>query len=243
MPVTANFFCTLRHLLLASGWALLLASTAARGDTPKYTTDLSPWGPHAKTSLKQSLSEPRWMKLQSAEREKVGGCFGAQMAAVNTMFNIGVIVFGYIKHDMKSIEGKLPSQPPDCSGSAEDCAVHVFRHMVKSELGTGLPIEPYGRRIAKLYGIHFGFQYWEEFFQLVMEDPLNKQGRDIEFYRRVEADFWPQCLEKIPTACFEPDEELDPKRCQSKLIHPTQFPYFDETADIYRKRGLKHGGW
>lgn len=62
-------------------------------------------------------------------------------------------------------------------------------------------------------------------------------------FAKVDADFWPQCLEKIPTACFEPNEELDPKRCQSKLIHPTQFPYFEETADIYRKRGLKHGGW
>lgn len=238
MFINVSFFHALRRLLLASGWALLLASTAARADDPKYTTDLSPWGPHAKTSLKQSLSEPRWMKLQSAERGKVGGCFAAQLAAVNTMFNIGVVVFGYIKHDMKSLEGSFPGAG-DCSGSAEDCAVRVFRHMVDSIQ----PIEPYGRQIAELYGIHFGFQYWEKYYQQRMEDPLDELDRGSALFAKVRENFWPQCLEKLPTACFESNDQLDPKRCQSKLIHPTQFPYFDETADIYRKRGLKHGGW
>jgi hypothetical protein len=46
---------------------------------PQYTADLSVFGPHPETSLKRSISEPKYVALSRVERRKVTSCWGARI--------------------------------------------------------------------------------------------------------------------------------------------------------------------
>ena len=120
------FSRTPSYALLLGGTLLAANATAA---TPSYTTDLSVWGPHGETSLKQGLSEPRWMKLQDAEREKIGACSTGKHLASEVMTTLAteeVTIDIYARHG-----------DPARSRPAGELAEELFREYVEYGLGGG----------------------------------------------------------------------------------------------------------
>ena len=230
MFIYHKFFLTQRLLLLAAILAsgLMLAGTAQAD--PKYTTDLSPWGPIGfKSTLHQSLDEPRYMSLTDEEQDKIAFCTGAQVQASGIMFTVAALEVV----NKRAVENALLSARP-------------FGEIAKEELRKGVDFR--GMRfssdvseLAIQYGRHYGYQYWQECFNHLIKDPMDREGRCSALEDRILTEFWPLCLEHIPTACFE--KQLDQKRCLNKLIHPSRFPHFEEVSDLYRKVGVTGSSW
>lgn len=230
-----------RHLLL--GGALLVGSlnaAAAGKTTPSYTTDLSPWGPHGETSLKQGVSGPRWMELQDAEQEKTLGCSRGK--------NLAVAVMSTLATQETAIDVMAKHGGPARSRPAGELADELFREKVENALeryggkGKWLKTGPHGREIAKMYGRHFGYQFWRTYYEQTKTDLLDEAKVGLKIAHEIREQFWPLCLEHVPTACFE-EGPADPKRCLSKLIHPREFPAYEVTSDLFQKLMAKPNAW
>lgn len=231
----------LAQLLILGGVLLVSSLNAAAGKpVPSYTTDLTPWGPHGETSLKRVPSEPRFMALQRAERDKVNYCsVGKHLASevVGTLATVEATVDIWARHD-----GSARSRP------VGELADETFREMVQSAVGNlaGNRVWPkpgwHGRHIAHMYGLHFGYQFWPAYYEPLKDNPLEVADVGIKIMREVHEQFWSLCLERVPTACFEKGP-ADPERCLSKLIHPREFPAYDVAADIYQEFMVKPNAW
>lgn len=231
-----------RHLWLGSILLVGSLNAAAVGKTtPSYTTDLSPWGPHGETILKRAPWEPRWLDLQDAEQKKISACSRGKHladAVMNTLAMEEATVDIWARHG-----GPARSRP------VGELADEVFREKVESALesysgkdGWPLPHLSPGRDIAKMYGRHFGYQFWHAYYEPLHVNPLEVDGIGIKMMYEIYEQFWPLCLEQVPTACFE-EGPADPRRCLSKLIHPREFPAYEVTSDLFQKYMAKPNAW
>lgn len=203
-----------------------------------YTTDLSPWGPHPETSLKQSWNEPRWMDLRFAEQEKISACSVGRRQAGQMMWEVAIAEY---KIDIREIGGGLPRFEPVGERAKEFFREQITQGIEQTDIWP-LP-HRYGHEIALMYGRHLGYQRWEEDYRDLMAKGITSSDRKTEELKKtLREQFWPKCLEQIPTACFE-RVPAHPGRCLAHLIHPRQFPAFGETADIYMQRMVKPNGW
>ena len=227
------------HLLLGGVLFVGSLNAAAVGKTtPSYTTDLSPWGPHPETSLKLGLAGPRWMELQDAEQEKTVACSRGKHLASAVMSALATkeaTVDIWARHG-----GPARSRP------VGELADEMFREKVESALesysgigGWPLPHLSPGRDIAKMYGRHFGYQFWPAYYEWLKN---KSEGGAQKLRHELQEQFWPLCLEQVPTACFE-EGPADPKRCLSKLIHPREFPAYEVTSDLFQKYMAKPNAW
>lgn len=224
-----------RHLLL-SGALFMGSLTVAVADntTPSYTTDLSPWGPHGENSL--GVADPRFMALKRAERGKVISCISANYLASEAMSQPAM---AEAEIDIREKHGgSVRDRPVGELADKELRAMveHVLRRVGKD----GWPrTNLHGEEIAELYGHHFGYQFWQEEYKSILARP---QSTDMRLSNEVAEQFWPLCLEQVPTACFERGQP-DPKRCLSKLIHPREFPSYEVTSDLFQKYMAKPNAW
>ena len=231
-----------RHLLLGSILLVGSLNAAAAGKTtPSYTTDLSPWGPHPETSLKLGLAGPRWMELQDAEQEKTVAC--------STGKHLASAVMRTLATQETAIDVMAKHGGPARSRPTGELADEMFREKVESALESysgkdGWPLlhlSP-GSDIAKMYGRHFGYQFWRTYYEQTKTDLLDEAGIGLKVGHEIDEQFWPLCLEQVPTACFE-EGPADPKRCLSKLIHPREFPAYEVTSDLFQKYMAKPNAW
>src|SRR5690554_2779417 len=159
------------------------ATAAARKVKPDYTytTDLTPWGPHPETSLKQMVTEPRFMSLSHAERGKVGACSTGQDQAVHVMSMVAMAEFR-IDSSAWGI-GEQRTKP------VGERAKEYFQEMIHVGRVTRHPWPPrnlHGTEVAVMYGRHFGYQFWERGYQALLAD------QSIESIRReIYEQFWP----------------------------------------------------
>ena len=218
---------------------VLLFSVNANA-TPRYTTDLNQWGPHPETSLKQGLAEPRWMKLQDAERDKISACSEGQSNAsafMSTLARAEAAIDSRAKHG-----GAARTRP------VGELAEEMFREQVESviegysEEGGWPDSWSYGREIANMYSHHFGYTYWRKYYEPLKANPLTVDVPGSKLRHEIYEQFWPLCMEQVPIACFE-EGPVDAKRCLAKLIHPKDFPDFEVVADLYKKEMTKPNGW
>lgn len=94
-----------------------------------------------------------------------------------------------------------------------------------------------------MYGMHFGYQFWEEdYWDLLAKGPLSNNRKTEELSREIFEQFWSLCLEQVPTACFEKGP-AHPEHCLAHLIHPREFPGYEENADLFIKKMEKPNVW
>ena len=210
------------------------ATAAARKVQPDYTytTDLSPWGPHPATSLKQMVTEPRFMALSHAERGKVGACSVGQHQAVHVM---SMVALEEARIDSSALGvGEQRTEP------VGERAKEFFYETINQGRVTRKPWPPrnlHGKEVAIMYGKHFGYQFWEQEYQAILVGQPSESVR-----REIYEQFWSLCLDQVPTVCFEKGP-AHPELCLAHLIHPRQFPSYEEVADLYLKVMEKPNAW
>lgn len=211
-----------------------LGAVAADKTTPVYTADLNRWGP-GENKLKMSPLEPRFMALEEAEKDKVIECSSGAFSA-SAIMRHAAMTEALI--DILAKDGSVPRKQP-----LGEVAEEEFRGAVSLEISRRALSELYspGATVALLYGPHFGFQFWKEYYKSILEDSDDLLGTKTNLNNKVTDEFWSLCLQQVPTACFE-QGPADPQRCLSKLIHPRNFPNLEVTSDLFQGV-LKPNGW
>ncbi|MDV2079579.1 hypothetical protein [Marinobacter xestospongiae] len=196
-----------------------------------YTADLSIFGPHPETSVKQNLSEPRFMELSEVEQDKLVSC---SMAKGTYSANVALIVAGTEKQldSIAELEGKPRTVPYG------EAAKKRFRKFIEEMVDDDVQFPSgnmWGTDMAEALGHHYGYKHWEEWYALITDDMSNEKEQEVasSLRAKLRAEIWPLCIEQIHTTCFE--SRPVGSECIDKSLKVTDLPGFDVVSDIYGK--------
>lgn len=201
------------------------------GRPSEYTADLSIFGPHPETSVKQSISEPRFMELSEVEQDKLMSC---SMARGTYSANVALIVAGTEKQldSIAELEGKPRTVPYG------EAAKKRFRKFIEEMVDDDVQFPSgnlWGTDMAEALGHHYGYKYWEEWYALIVADISNEKEQELanSLRKKMREEIWPICIEQIQTECFESGPTGS--ECFDYSLDLTDLPGFDVVSDIYKK--------
>lgn len=193
-----------------------------------YTADLSIFGPHPETSVKQSVTEPRYMALQEAEQQKVGHCALA-IGAIQSTAAIR-IAGAELYLDAIARNEDRPRSIPLGDGAKEAFREHVAE-MVNEDSWPGNTT--WGKDMAETLGVHIAYKYWQERYEANHIDlsAEEKAKRTEVLERKIREELWPFCLQSVPTECFE--RGLTTQSCRIHSFEIKDLPGYEVVSDIY----------
>ncbi|MDV2079580.1 hypothetical protein [Marinobacter xestospongiae] len=191
----------------------------------EYTADLSIFGPHPETSVKQTMSEPRYMELSMVEKQKVSACTMAKGKSTSLS-----LVFAQAEFQLDG-HARLEERPRTIP--LGDAAKERFREHI-SRLGQPWPIDAvWGRYMTQAMAEHVGFKYWKDYYDANASDLSSgeKRKRTDALWRTMREEIWSLCINNIPTACFESGDKGG--RCLEHAITLEELPGYEVVSDIY----------